>query len=170
MTEQATTKPKPPPLKDWREQVENEMKRGGHEKEDVLKIIWLAQDLLSEMGPGQRWVSEQSTYLNSIASEYMRIYITRFGAELPPRPQKETRPEILLYTPGSRKQAVRDVALAITKPGNDVSDEAVLEELKRRGMNIDAANPTATISTILNGFKSQFEKVKGKRGVFRRRE
>ena len=59
-------------------------------------------------------------------------------------------------------------ALSMTEPGDDVSDEAVLEELKRRGMKIDAANPTATISTILHGFKSQFEKVQGTRGVFKR--
>jgi hypothetical protein len=51
-----------------------------------------------------------------------------------------------------------------------VSDEAVLEELKRRGMKIDASNPTATISTVLHGFKPQFEKVQGKRGVFTRQQ
>jgi len=61
------------------------------------------------------------------------------------------------------------VALSITNPGDDISDEAVLEELQRRGMKIDGFNPTAIISTILNGFKPQFEKIEGKRGVFRRR-
>jgi len=62
------------------------------------------------------------------------------------------------------------VALSITKLGDNVSDEAVLEELKHRGIKIDAANPTAVISTILHGFKPQFEKVQGKRGIFRRQQ
>ena len=77
----------------------------------------------------------------------------------------------LLYdTPERRKQTVQEVALAITKPGDNVSDKAIREELKRRGMKLIAGNPTATISTILHGFKSQFTKVEGKRGVFKRRE
>jgi hypothetical protein len=77
---------------------------------------------------------------------------------------------VLLDTPERRKQAIREVALSITKPGDDVSDEAVLEELRRRWMRINAPNPTAIISTILRGFKPQFEKVLGKRGVFRRQQ
>ena len=77
---------------------------------------------------------------------------------------------MILDTPEHRKQAIRDVALSLTKPGDDVSDEAVLEELKRRGMRIEAANPTAAISTILNGFKPEFEKVQGKRGIFKRKQ
>ena len=87
---------------------------------------------------------------------------------VPPRPTEAPIKEVFLDTPESRKQAIREVALSITELGDEISDEAVLEELKRRGMKIDLINPTATISTILNGFKPQFEKVQGKRGLFRR--
>lgn len=170
MAQPTITKPKPPPLKDWQEQVENKIKQGEHEKKDVLEIIWLAQELRSEMGPAYQWFAEQMQYLDAIAGEYMRIYSTRFGEQPPPRPQKEPSREILLDTPERRKQTVQEVALAITKPGDNVSDKAILEELKHRGMKLIAGNRTATISTILHGFKSQFTKVEGKRGVFKRRE
>jgi hypothetical protein len=103
--------------------------------------------------------------MNRIFSE---MYVTMFGEQPPPRLEEATIAEVLLDTPEPRKQAIRDVALSITNPGDDVCDEAVFEELKRRGMKIDTANPTATISTILNGFKPQFKKVQGKRGVFSR--
>ena len=98
------------------------------------------------------------------------MYLTRFNKQPQPRPTKTPIPEVLLDTPEIRKQTIREVALSITKPGNELSDEAVLGELKRRGMKIDLVNPTATISTILRGFRPQFEKVQGKRGVFRREQ
>ena len=98
------------------------------------------------------------------------MYVTMFGEQPPPRPEEAPIIEVLLDTPEPRKQAIREVALSITNPGDDVSDETVLEELKRRGMKIDTANPTATISTILNGFKPQFKKIQDKRGVFRRQQ
>jgi hypothetical protein len=60
--------------------------------------------------------------------------------------------------------------LSVTEPGGEVMDEVILEELRRRGLRIDMPNPTAAISTILNGFKPQFEKVQGKRGIFKRRQ
>ena len=74
MAKTTTTKPKPPALKDWRGQVENKIKLGGSEKRDVLEIIWLAQDLLREMEPPNRWISEHGQYLNGIVSDYMRLY------------------------------------------------------------------------------------------------
>ncbi len=170
MAEPTTTKPKPPALEDWRDQVENKIKEGGNEKRDVLEIVWLAQELLSEMGPANRWISEQGQYLNAIVSDYMRIYGTRFGEQPPPQPQKEARPEILVDIPERRKQVIRDIALSMTKVGDSVSYEGILEELKRRGMKLVANNPNATISTILHGFKPQFSKVEGKRGVFQRQK
>jgi hypothetical protein len=96
------------------------------------------------------------------------MYFTMFGKQPPPRPTEVQVKEVLLNTPQDRKHAIREAALAITKPGGEVSDEAVLDELKIRGMKVVANNPTAAISTILNGFKSQFKKVEGKRGVFTR--
>ena len=98
------------------------------------------------------------------------MYFTRFNKQPPPRPSETPIPELLLDTPDIRKQIIREVALSITKPGNEVSDEAVLAELKQLGKKLDLVNPTATISTILRGFRPQFEKVQSKRGVFRRQE
>lgn len=170
MAEPTTIKPKPPALHRWRDQVEDKIKQGEHEKKDVLEIIWLAQKLLREMEPASRWVSDQYQYLNAIASEYMRIYGIRFGEQPPPQPQKEAVPEILLNIPERRKQVIRDIALSMTKVGDSVSYEGILEELKRRGMKLVANNPNATISTILNGFKAQFSKVEGKRGTFQRQK
>lgn len=168
MAESAIAKQTPPQPKDWRGRVENRIKQGDFRKEDMLEIIWLAQDLRNESDIAFRWFSEQGQYLNDIIGEYMRLYSIRFKEQPPPRPQKEASPEILIDTPERRKQVIQEVALAITKPGDEISDETILEELKRRSMRLVANNPTATISTILNGFKHQFEKVQGKRGIFKR--
>jgi len=159
-----------PALKDWKTSVEEQLKKIAYTETDILKIIYLCQDYLGESQPIGQWIGQQQSYLNQMYRNFSDMYITRFGKQPPPRPKEESVPEVLLDSPERRKQEIRDVALSITKPGNNVSDEAVLEELKRCGMKIDAANPTATISTILHGFKLQFEKVQGKRGVFRRRE
>ena len=78
-------------------------------------------------------------------------------------------PEKLLRTSQERKTAVRDVALAISKPDSEITDKTILEELTRRSMKLVADNPTAVISTILGGFTSEFEKVKGQRGTFKRK-
>lgn len=176
MTQPTIIKPKPPLPKDWREQVENKIKDSGHGKKDVLDIIWLAQELQDEMGPLYKWMSDQTQYLNGIAGEYMRIYMTRFSEQPPPRPQKEPSREILIDTPERRKEKVREVALAIAKPGDEINNEIILGEFKRQGMRLFANNPEATISTILNGFKSEFEKAKDektnklKKGVFKRKQ
>ena len=98
------------------------------------------------------------------------MYFTRFNKQPPSHPTETPIAEILLDTPEIRKQTIREVALSITEPGNEVCDEAVMEELKRLGKKIDLINPTATISTVLRGFRPQFEKVQGKRGVFRRQK
>jgi hypothetical protein len=169
MTEPATTKPKPPILEDWRDQLENKIKRGKNEKEDILEIIYLGQELLIKVNPASQWLAEQGQYLNGIVSDYLRIYFTRFREQPPPRPQKES-PEILLDNPERRKQVVRDIAISITKVGDTVNYDRIFEELKRRGVKLVANNPNATISTILNGIKPQFSKVEGKKGIFLRQQ
>jgi hypothetical protein len=161
---------KPPVLKDWKGSLENQLESACHRKEDLQKIIYLCQDYFDEMRPAAIWISEHERFVERITAQFREMYMTLFGQEPPPRAKEMTVSEVLLNTPERRKQTVREVALAITKPGDNVSDEAVLEELKRRGMKLVADNPTATISTILHGFKPQFEKVKDKRGVFRRQE
>ena len=129
--------------------------------------MYTCQDYLGEIQPIGQWVGQQQGFVRQMHRIFSDMYFTMFGKQPPPRPTEAPITEVLLDTPERRKQAIREVALSI---GDDISDEAVFEELKRRGMKIDAANPTATISTILNGFKPQFEKVQGKRGVFRRQE
>jgi hypothetical protein len=159
-----------PVLKDWKGLLEKQINSVGHSEEDLLKVIRLGEDFSDEVRLVGQWFNQQAAYVNMIVSQFSQMYTGRFNKQVPPRPQKELPSEILLDTPEHRKKIVREVALSMTKPGDDVTDEAVLEELKRRGMNLVANNPTATISTILHGFKPQFEKVPGKRGVFRRRQ
>lgn len=161
----------PPVLKDWKTLVEKQLNKADYAEADILKIMYMCQDFLGEIQPINQWVGQQQAFVMQMHQIFNQMYITRFGKTLPPRPTEVPVTEVLLDTPERRKQAIREVALSISKPGDDVADEAVLEELKRRGMKIDAANPTAAISTILHGFKPQFEKVQGKkRGIFRRQQ
>ena len=159
-----------PILKNWKTLVEEQLKITGYGEKDILKVVHMCQDFITEIRPASQWVGHQQAFVGEIYRIFSEMYSTRFGEQPPPSPKKAPTKEVLLDTPERRKQAIREVALSITNPGDDVSDEAVLEELKRRGMKIDIANPTATISTILNGFRPQFEKVQGKRGVFRRQQ
>ena len=159
-----------PVLKDWKTLVEKQLNKSTYAEADILKIIYICQDYLGEIQPAGQWIAQQEGFVRQIYRIFTDMYFTMFGKQPPPPPTEAPIKEVLLGSPESRKQAIREVALSITKPGDDVSDEAVLEELKRRGMKIDTFNPTATISTILNGFKPQFEKVQGKRGVFRRQQ
>ncbi len=160
----------PPVLKDWKILLDEQLKITDYGKKDILRIVHLCQDYLGEIQPIGQWVGQQQGFVTRMYSIFSDMYVTMFGEQPPPRPEEATIAEVLLDTPEPRKRAIREVALSITNPGDDVSDEAVFEELKRRGMKIDTTNPTATISTILNGFKTQFEKVQGKRGVFRRQQ
>ena len=161
---------KPPVLKDWKTLVEKQLHKADYAEADILKIMYMCQDFLGEIQPISQWVGQQQAFVTQMHQIFNQMYFTRFGKPPPASPAEVPVTEVLLDTPERRKQAVREVALSITKPGDNVSDEAVLEELKRRGMKTDTSNPTAAISTILNGFKPQFDKVDGKRGVFRRQE
>ena len=157
-----------PVLKDWRTLIGEQMNKAAYAEADILKIMYMCQDYQGEIQPISQWVGQQQGFVSQMYRILNEMYCTMFGKQPPPRPTESPITEVILDTPEYRKRAIRDVALSITKPGDDVSDEAVLEELERRGMKLESANRTATISTILNGFKPQFEKVKGKRGVFTR--
>ena len=159
-----------PELKDWRGLLEKRLNKVTYTEEDILEVLYLCQDYLVEIQPAGQWVGQQQGFINQMQRIFNDMYSTRFNKQPPPRPNETPIPEILLDTPEIRKQIIREVALSITKPGNEVSDEAVLAELKQLGKKLDLVNPTATISTILRGFRPQFEKVQGKRGVFRRQE
>lgn len=159
-----------PELKDWRSLLEKRLNKVTYTEEDILEVLCLCQDYLVEIQPAGQWVGQQQGFINQMQRIFNDMYFTRFNKQPPPRPSETPIPEVLLDTPEIRKQIIREVALSITKPGNEVSDEAVLAELKQLGKKLDLVNPTATISTILRGFRPQFEKVQGKRGVFRRQE
>lgn len=159
-----------PMLKDWKGLLEKQIGSVGHREEDLLKVIRLGEDFSDEIRLVAQWFNQQAGYVNMIVSQFSQMYAGRFNKQVPPRLPKESSSEILLDNPEDRKKLVREVALAMTKPGDSTSDEVILEELKRRGMKLVVNNPTATIATILNGFKPHFEKVKDKRGVFTRRE
>lgn len=159
-----------PALKDWRGILEKRLNKATYIEVDIEEVLRLCQDYLVEMQSPAQFLGQQQGFINQMQRIFVDMYFTRFNKQPPPRPAGTPAKEILLDTPEKRKQTIRAVALSITKPGVEVGDEAVLEELKRRGMKLVANNPTATISTILRGFKPQFEKVVGKRGVFIRRE
>lgn len=161
---------KTPALKNWKMLVEEQLNKAAHNEADILRIIYLCQDYMGEIQPVTSWLGQQQSYVTEIFRLFSDMYFTRFGNQPPSRPKDASTTEVLLDTPESRKQAIREVALSITKLGDEVSDKMVLEELKHRAMKVDANNPTATISTILHGFKPQFSKVEGKRGVFKRQE
>jgi len=159
-----------PELKDWRSLLEKRLNKVTYTEEDILEVLYLCQDYLVEIQPAGQWVGQQHGFINQMQRIFNDMYFTRFNKQPPPHPSETPIPEVLLDTPEIRKQIIREVALSITKPENEVSDEAVLAELKQLGKKLDLVNPTATISTILRGFRPQFEKVQGKRGVFRRQE
>ncbi len=159
-----------PALRDWKGLLERRLNKATYTDKDILETLYLCQDFLVEIQPAGQWLGQQQGFINQMQRIFNDMYFTMFNKQPPPRPTETPVKEVLLDTPEIRKQTIRDVALSLTKPGDDVSDEAVLEELKRRGMRIEAANPTAAISTILNGFKPQFEKVQGKRGIFKRKQ
>jgi len=159
-----------PILKDWKSLVEGKLKKTGHTEADMLEVLYLCEDYLREIQPIAMWIGQQQGFVTQMTRVFTEMYYTRFNKQPPPRPAEAPIVEIHLDTRERRKQTVRDIALSITKPGDVVSDEAIYEELKHRAIRLDASNPTATISTILKGFKHQFEKVKGERGIFRRRQ
>ena len=159
-----------PVLEDWKHLLEDRLNKATYTEKDILDMFYLCQDYLVQMQAAGQWLGQQQAYVTQMQRAFNEMYCTRFNKQPPPRPSEASIPELLLDTTEIRKQTIREVAVSITKPGDELRDEAVLDELKRRGMKLGANNPTATISTILRGFKPEFEKVEGKRGVFKRRQ
>lgn len=161
---------KVPTIRDWKASLQNEVIKSSHSEEETLRIIHTCMDYLGEIQPLTQWLNQQQSFVTQIYSSSTIEYAALFNKQPPPRPTETPTKEILLETPERRRQVIREVALSMTKPGDDVSDKGVLEELKRRGMKLDATNPAATVSTILYGYKPHFVKVDKKRGVFKRQE
>lgn len=160
---------KPPVLHDWKRKLEERVESELQTKEGLTEIIHLCEELLEEIEPVTKFLNEQRIFVVNLKELYQKMYDTRFHELPPPRPKKDRGEEVLLDTPEIRKQAVREMALAVTSIGGEITDEDVLKALESESKHLVADNPTATISTILNGYKSHFEKVEGKRGVFKRK-
>ena len=159
----------PPGIKDWKTELSRHIDGRRHTREDLGTVIRMCRETLADMQPAHDFLREQRALVQTWLQQYELLYVSRFD-EPPPRCDADLPHELLLDTPDSRKRAVRAVALSMTAPGGEINDEQVLQSLLNDGQRLVADNPTATISTILNGFKSHFEKVSGKRGVFKRRE
>jgi hypothetical protein len=157
-------------LRDWRDVLEKRLKKADYSEKELLEIIYQCQDFMAEIQPISIWIGQQQGFIAQMQRIFNEMYLARFGRQPLPRPTVTPLREVLLENTERRKEAIRQVALAITEPGKEVSDEIILEELKRRGMIMKLPNPTAAISTVLRGFKPQFEKIEGKRGVYIRRE
>jgi hypothetical protein len=158
-----------PDLKEWRELLQADLEAASNKQADLQEILSICENYYNEMQSVIRWISDQAAFIEGIKREYTNLYHIRFG-DAPPLPTKASMPsEKLLSTPQERKKAVQELALEISKPGSEINDKTVLEELTRRSIKLVAGNPTAVISTILGGFTSEFEKVKGQRGTFKRK-
>jgi hypothetical protein len=159
-----------PAIKDWKTDLDKRIAHRKQTGEDILAVIHECQDALEAVRPAYDFVIRQHSVISEWMDHYARLYTTRFAAVPPPRAPKDGRSESILDTPEKRKQAIRETALSLTKPGAEVTDKAIHQALNAEGKRIVARNPTATISTILTAFTSDFEKVSGKRGVFKRRD
>jgi len=157
-------------IKDWRKTLEQQIEGLRHNEEELLKIIQLCQEALSEMEPAYTFVRDQRGEIEDWLNEFKRLYVIRFKHDPQVLARKELQwSEEILDTPERRKSEVRKIALEIGSPGVEITDQTVLDELVSRGKRFIAENPKATISTILVGFKEEFTKVEGKRGTFRKR-
>jgi len=159
-----------PQLKDWREVLERQIDNFSQRETELLALIRLCEETLYDMEPAYIYVRDQRGVIQDWREGYRRLYITRFGKEPPILSREELQSEEVLDSTERRKTEVRRMALELTgNPGEEITDQAVLDALTASGRRFIAENPKATVSTILNGFKSKFEKVEGTRGVFKRR-
>ena len=158
-----------PLLKDWQWSLGRQIDNHRLNEDDLLSIIRLCEETLYEIEPPYIFVRDQRSVVQDWLNEFRRFYLTRFRKEAPVLSMEELQSEEVLDSPQRRKAEVRRVALDLAGPNQEVTDQAVLDELKAAGKRFIAENPTATISTILVGFKAEFEKVEGVRGRFRRK-
>jgi len=158
-----------PELKDWKDTLNRLIEKKGQSQEDLLEVIHQCHRALNDMRPAFDFVRGQHSDIEGWKTHYSQLYSFRFREDPPALSLSELSAQEFLETPESRKKVVREIALSLTSPGMDIGDNDVLNALQERRQQLVARNPVATISTILNGYKSHFEKVEGKRGVFRRR-
>ena len=159
-----------PTLRDWLGDLDKRIRGKGQSKEDLVEIIHSCEELMQELAPVHKFIQGHRTSIAQWMAQYQQLYITRFGEQPPTRPAEAVPEHLRLDTAAKRKKAVRDFSVRLAEPGNEVTDKEVLEIIEQEGMRFVASNPTATISTILYGFSSEFEKLEGKRGAFKRKD
>jgi hypothetical protein len=159
-----------PIFKDWKERLQQDLEQTSNKKDDLVKISLICDGYSKEIESLRAWATEQQRFVNGVKAHSDEFYRLRFNSEpVGQSEQKAALPQqTTLNTSESRQQTIRAIALEITKVGAETNCEALLKELERRNIKLEGNNPKAIIATILNGFKSRFEKV-GK-GVFKRKE
>lgn len=158
-----------PQVKDWASQLQREIDKLPINEDGLMKAIQRCEETAFELEPAYRYIRDQRDEVADLEQGLRRLYLTRYRKEVPARSRDELQSEEILDSPERRKNEVRRVAVELAPPGQEITDEQIFEELTARGKRFIAENPKATISTILVGFKSEFEKVEGARGAFKRR-
>jgi hypothetical protein len=158
--------------KDWKRLLQDKLENTGNKKEDVQSICDICDEYSVEIGSLMRYLSEQDNFVAGIKHQYSVIYNLRFGSTPISHlnEPKKTEPK-LLDNRKSRSQVIKEIALEVIKPGQETERNFTLikELMKKRNLELVGGNPNAIISTILNGYVSEFEKVQGKKGVFKRK-
>ena len=157
-----------PKLIDWKTQLQDKLSEVGNSKEDMIQIINTCDSYLKEMQEIGKWFSDCQQFITQIRGNLGEMYRLRFNSEPIPQSQPVLPGKLFLNNPSNRQQYVREIALAITQVGSEINCESILKELDRRSIELKGSNLNAIIGTIMNGYRSNFKKVEGKRGVFLR--
>ncbi len=162
-----------PVLKDWKGELTDEFEKASHKKEDLQKVISLGESFIEDIKPAEEWVRIHSQYVSLMTAQLRNLYATVYGESYNPRPRivslKTDSAIEELTTSEQRKKVVREVALDKTLPGMEISDKDILAEIEKQNYKFVSDNPSATVSTIMSGFKAEFEKVIGKKGIYKRK-
>ena len=156
-------------LRDWLGPLQTHIDRMTQSRDGLAQAIQACIAAMQDMRPAYEDMQRQWIAIQGIRNTYHQVYVSRFAETPPNAPSNQVTPTTVLETPEQRRDAIRTTAQRIAAPGKNVTDREVLEALRSEGMDIVQWNPTAIISTVLNGFKGEFEKVKGKKGEFRRK-
>lgn len=159
-----------PSLRDWKSDLQERIRTKGQSEEDLQAVIHMCQETLKELKPAYNFVQDQQGEIQGWANQYGQLFINRFKKESAPLPEDELAPHMVLDTPEKRKETVRGISLAITKPGQEISDKDIFRAIQFNGLRFVSRNAAAAISTIMNGFNEEFKKVDGKSGLFKRKD
>ena len=157
-------------LPNWKEQLDTFIHSQHQDKDGLLAIFYRCEETHEAIGPVANYVADQKAYAGRLAAIYRDLYQARFSQVPPERPKEERENIVWLDDPETRKQAVREAAMALAEPGTEIAAKDVFHRLEEQDRLLVAKNPIPSIATILYGFKEEFEKVKGKTGIFRRRQ